>query len=312
MRVFLVGAGGAIGQPLVAQLTEQGHDVVATTRNADKAARLRAMGADVVPLDVLDRDATIEAVAAAQPDVLVHQATALSGSFDIKHFDRFFAQTNRLRTTGTDNVLAAARTVGVKRVIAQSYAGWNLRRTGPMVTTEDDPLDGEPVASSVQSMTAIKHVEDVVPAAEGLTGIVLRYASFYGPGTSLGDGGEQVELVRKRRFPIVGGGTAMWSFTHIHDAAAATVAALEHGAAGVYNVCDDDPAPVSDWLPYLADAIGAKPPMRLPAWLARPMIGEFGLVMMTSQRGCSNAKAKRELGWTPKYASWRDGFRTGL
>lgn len=312
MRVFLVGAGGAIGQPLVSQLVEQGHDVVATTRSADKAARMRSLGAEAVLLDVLDRDATIAATDAAKPDAVIHQATALSGSFDIKHFDRFFAQTNRLRTTGTDNLLAAARVAGVSRVIAQSYAGWNLGVTGSMVKTEDDELAGEPPASARQSLAAIKHVESAVPAVDGMTGIVLRYASFYGPGTSLGRGGEQVELIRKRRFPVVGGGDGVWSFIHMHDAAAATVAALDHGTAGIYNICDDDPAPVSAWMPYLAEAIGAKPPRRVPAWLAKPMIGEFGLLMMTEQRGCSNAKAKRELGWTPEFASWREGFRTGL
>ena len=312
MRVFLVGAGGAIGQPLVTQLVEQGHHVVATTRSADKATLLRSLGAEPVALDVLDRDATVAAVDAAKPDAVIHQATALSGSFDIKHFDRFFAQSNRLRTTGTDNVLAAARAAGVERVIAQSYAGWNLGVSGSMVKTEEDALDEEPPASARQSLAAILHVESVVPGADGLTGIVLRYGSFYGPGTSLGVGGEQVEMIRKRRFPVVGGGTGVWSFIHMHDAATATVAALDHGTAGIYNICDDDPAPVSEWMPYLAEAIGAKPPMRLPAWLAKPMLGEFGLLMMTRQRGCSNAKAKRELGWTPQFASWREGFRTGL
>jgi nucleoside-diphosphate-sugar epimerase len=300
MKVFVTGATGAIGARLVPQLVERGHDVVGTSRTPAKAARLRGEGAEAIVLDVLDPRAVQDAVAAARPDAIVHEATALSGLGDYKHFDRTFAQTNRLRTEGTDALLAAARATGVERFVAQSYAGWPYARDGGPVKGEDDPLDPQPVPAMRETLAAIQHLEQAVVEAGG---IVLRYGGFYG---SPGDA--QLELVRKRQFPIVGDGGGIWSFVHLDDAAAATVLALERGAPGIYNVVDDEPAPVREWLPALADAIGAKPPRHVPRWLARLLAGESGVALMTEIRGASNEKAKRELGWTPRYPSWRRGF----
>ena len=301
MRVFVTGAGGAIGAWLVPQLVQAGHEVVGSTRSPNKAARVRELGAEPVELDVLDAAAVRQAVAAARPDAIVHQATALAGMTDFKHFDRSFAATNRLRTEGTDALLAAARESGVDRFVAQSYAGWPYAREGGPVKTEDDPLDPTPVPAMSETLAAIRRQEQSAVAAGG---IALRYGGFYG---SPGD--NQLELVRKRRFPIVGDGGGIWSFVHLHDAAAATVLALERGEVGIYNIVDDDPAPVRDWLPALAEAIGAKPPRHVPTWLARVLAGEAGIALMTEIRGASNAKAKRELGWRLRYPSWRAGFR---
>jgi nucleoside-diphosphate-sugar epimerase len=302
MRVFVAGATGAIGARLVPQLVERGHEVIGTSRSPEKAGSLRARGAEPVVLDLLDRDAVQEAVAAARPDAIVHQATALAGLSDFKHFDRSFAQTNRLRTEGTDALLAAAREAGVRRFLAQSFAGWPYAREGGPVKTEEDPLDPTPVPGMGETLAAIRQLERSVVDADG---IVLRYGGFYG---SLDDA--QLELVRKRRFPIVGDGAGIWSFVHLEDAAAATVLALERGSPGIYNVVDDEPAPVSEWLPALAEAIGAKPPRRIPRWLARLVAGESGVVLMTEIRGASNAKAKRDLSWMLRHPSWRQGFRT--
>jgi nucleoside-diphosphate-sugar epimerase len=301
MRVFIAGATGAIGARLVPQLVDRGHQVTGTSRSPAGAARLRAQGAESAVLDVLDARAVQDAVGAARPDAIVHQATALTGLSDFKHFDRSFALTNRLRTEGTDGLLAAARQVGVPRVVAQSYAGWPYARVGGPVKTEEDPLDPAPAHAMRETLGAIRHLEEAVVGAGG---IALRYGGFYG---SPGDA--QLELVRKRRFPVVGEGGGIWSFVHLDDAAAATVLALERGEPGVYNVVDDEPAPVREWLPALAAAIGAKPPRRVPRWLARLAAGEAGVVLMTESRGASNAKAKRELGWTLRYPSWRQGFR---
>jgi nucleoside-diphosphate-sugar epimerase len=311
MRIFIAGGSGALGRRLVSMLVDAGHDVVATTRTPEKADRLRALGAEPVVLDALDRGAVMSAVTAAKPDVIVDELTALSGPADLRRFDRAFAQTNRLRTEGTDHLLAAARAAGTGRLLAQSYTGWPNPRTGGPVKTEDDPIDPHPTAASRESIAAIQHVESTVAGARDLVGVVLRYGTFYGPGTGLTAGGEVLEMERRRRLPLVGGGTGVWSFVHIDDAARATVAALEAGP-GLYNIVDDEPAPVAEWLPYLARCIGARPPMRVPAWLARALIGEHGVSMMTAVRGSSNAKAKRELGWRPEYASWRQGFREGL
>ena len=310
MRIFLTGATGALGARLVPLLVADGHEVVGTTRTAGKADALRAAGAEPAVLDVLDRPATLDAVAKAEPDVIVHQATALAGgSFDLKHFDRFFATTNRLRTEGTDTILEAARAAGVRRVIAQSFAGWPYARTGGPIKTEEDPLDPEPAANARETLAAIRHLEQAVTAAGGTA---LRYGGFYGPGTNMARGGELAEMVRKRRFPIVGDGAGVFTFCHIDDAATATVAAVRAGKPGVFNIGDDEPVPVREWLPGLAEILGAKLPRRLPAWLVRGLLGGQGMVMMTSARGASNAKAKRELGWTPAYATWREGFRHGL
>ena len=312
MKVFVAGATGAIGARLVPMLVAAGHDVVATSRSPEKAARLAALGAEPVVVDALDRDAVIAAVTTAAPDVVVHELTALAGITNLRDFDRAFAQTNLLRTRGVDNLLEAARTAGARRFVAQSYAGWPTAREGGLVKTEDDPLDTDPARTMRKSLAAIRHVEQTVPAARDLEGLVLRYGPFYRPGTPLAEGGEFVELVRKRRFPIVGNGAGVWSYIHVDDAAAATVAAIERGAPGVYNVVDDEPAAVSAWLPYLARVLGAKPPRRLPVWLGRLVAGEAVVLMMTEARGASNAKAKRELDWVPRYPTYRDGFREGL
>jgi nucleoside-diphosphate-sugar epimerase len=244
----------------------------------------------------------------------VHQLTALSGSIDMRHLERDFAETNRLRTEGTDHLLAAGRAVGVRRFVAQSFAGWPSARTGGPVKTEADPLDPAPPAGLRTMLEALRHLEDAVTGAGWTEGVVLRYGGFYGPGTSFSvkPDGEHVALIRKRKFPLVGNGAGMWSFIHIEDAAAATVAAVEHGERGIYNVVDDEPAPVSAWLPAAAETLGAKPPRRLPRWLGRLAAGEAATVMMTEVRGASNEKAKRELGWSPRYSSWREGFARGL
>jgi nucleoside-diphosphate-sugar epimerase len=309
MKVFVAGATGAVGKRLVPMLVARGYDVVGMTTSAAKVAALQGMGAKGVVADGLDRDAVLAAVKAAAPDVIVHQMTGLTGSTSLKQFDKSFALTNRLRTEGTDNLLMAAELAGVRRFIAQSYGSWNYARTGTGLKSEVDPLDTDPPANQRESLAAIRHLEDAVVGAGG---IALRYASFYGPGTGLALDGDIAELVRKRRLPIVGDGAGVWSFIHMDDAATATIAAIERGNPGIYNIVDDDPAPVSVWLPELARILGGKPPRRVPVWLGRLAVGEVGVSMMTKIRGTSNAKAKRELGWRPHYASWRDGFRTGL
>jgi len=304
MRVFVTGATGAVGGHLVPALVAAGHEVTASTRTPGKVDGLRAAGARPVVLDGLDRAAVVAAVRDASPEVIVHEMTALAEMGSLRNMDRTFAATNELRTQGTDNLLAAATEAGTRRVIVQGYTGWPNQRSGGPVKTEDDPLDTRPVASAERSMAAIKYVEEKVPAAVP-EGIVLRYGSFYGPGASQ----ILLDMVRKRQVPVIGGGTGIWSFIEITDAAAATVAAVGRGAPGVYNIVDSDPAPVADWLPYLAEVAGAKPPLRMPAWLGRPLAGELVVIQMTSARGSSNGKARKELGWEPRYPSWREGFR---
>jgi nucleoside-diphosphate-sugar epimerase len=307
MKVFVAGASGAMGRQLVPRLVAAGHEVHAMTRTESKQAQLREWGATPVVADALDAEQVAGALATAEPEVVVHQLTAI-GPMDLRHFDRGFAQTNRLRTEGTDHLLSAAQAVGVRRVVAQSFfAGYD--RTGDMVKSEDAPFGSTRASGMEQTVAAITHVEDAVAAATWAEGLVLRYGGFYGPHTSLGPEGEQTEAVRRRKMPIVGDGRGVWSFIHIADAADATVAAVERGAPGVYNVVDDEPAPVATWLPYLAEVLGAKKPMRVPVWLARPLAGDTAVVMMTDLRGASNAKAKRELGWVPAHATWREGFR---
>jgi 2-alkyl-3-oxoalkanoate reductase len=312
MRIFVAGSTGALGRRLVPLLAADGHEVTAMTHTAGKAAGLRAAGAEPVVGDALDRDAVLRAVSAARPEVVVHQATALAGLTDWRRFDEGFAATNRLRTEGTDHLLEAARAAGARRFVAQSYAGWPFARIGGPVKTEEDPLDPDPPAQLRRTLDAIRHLEAAVGGADGLEGVVLRYGGFYGPGTSVGVGGYMLDDLRRRRFPMVGAGTGVWSFVHIDDAASATVAAVDRGEAGLYQVTDDDPAPVSDWLPALAAAVGARPPRRLPAWLGRLLGGEHVVVLMNEVRGASNAKARRELGWLPAWSSWRQGFRGGL
>jgi nucleoside-diphosphate-sugar epimerase len=310
MRIFLAGATGALGSRLVPQLVAAGHTVVGSTRHPGKADRLRFLGAEPAVLDPLDPAAVTAAVKAAAPDVLVHQLTALSSMGNFRKFAAEFAETNRLRSEGTDILLAAGRAAGVRRVVAQSFGGWTYARTGGPVKTEADPLDPTPASGAGTTLAAIRHLEDVVTGyGEGLA---LRYGGFYGPGTSLGPGGSIVDLVRQRKVPVIGDGGGIWSFCHIDDAASATVAAVERGAPGVYNVCDDEPAPAAEWLPALAEALGAKPPRHIPAWLGRLAAGEFVVNAMESIRGASNAKAKREFAWQPRWASWREGFRDGL
>jgi nucleoside-diphosphate-sugar epimerase len=306
MRVFVAGATGAVGRRLIPQLIEAGHDVTATTRSEAKLDLLRKLGAQPALVDGLDAAAVGQAVAHAAPDAIVHQMTALSGPSDVRRFDRTFAVTNELRTVGTDNLLAAARAAGVRRFVAQSYTGWPNERTGGPVKTEDDPLDPNPPKQQRQTLAGIRHVERAVSEAP-LDGVALRYGTFYGPGAS----DALVELLRKRRMPIVGDGGAVWSMVHIDDAASAAVAALERGR-GIYNVVDDDPATAAEVLTTLAEIVGAKPPRHLPVWLARLAAGEVGVSILTQIRGSSNAKAKRDLGWAPKWSSWRDGFRHGL
>jgi 2-alkyl-3-oxoalkanoate reductase len=314
MRIFVAGATGALGKQLVPQLVANGHEVVGMTRTGSKQDELQGMGARPVVADALDPDAVAQAVAEAEPEVIVHQLTALSGSFDMRKVDQFFAATNRLRTAGTDHLLAAGRAVGARRFVAQSYAGWPFARTGGPVKSETDPLDPTPPHAMREVLDAIRHVEDAVTGAEWVEGIVLRYGGFYGPGTSLSSDprADISQNIRKRKFPVLGSGAGMWSFVHIADAASATVAAIERGSPGIYNVVDDEPAPVREWVPALASALGAKPPRRLPRWLGRLAAGEAATVMMTEIRGASNAKARRELGWQPRYPSWRQGFAQGL
>ena len=300
MRVLVVGASGAIGTRLVPQLRERGHEVIGSSRSSGKAERLRALGAEPIVLDALDAKATRAAVAAARPDAITYQATALADLSDFKHVDRSFAQTNRLRTDGTDILLAAARAAGVRRIVAQSYACHRYARAGGPVKTEDDPLDPVPPAAMRQTIAALNHLDQAVTAAGG---IALRYGNFYGdPNDGL------VAAVRAGKFPIVGDGGGVWSHIQLEDAAAATVLALEHDGAAIYNIVDDEPAPAGVWLPELAKIVGARPPQRFPRLLARLFAGEALVVMATESRGASNAKAKRELGWTLRYPSWRQGF----
>lgn len=308
MDVFVAGAGGALGRRLVPQLVAKGHRVVATTRSPGKLDQLRAMGADAVVMDGLDPIAVGEVVAHAAPEVVVHQMTALAGVRNLRRFDRQFAVTNLLRTVGTDHLLTAATAAGARRFVAQSYTGWPNARQGGPVKSEEDPLDPNPPAAQRQTLEAIRRLEESVLASSGLEPVVLRYGSFYGPGAS----DDFVALVRKRRVPVVGSGAGVWSFVHVDDAAAATVLAVEGHVTGVFNIVDDEPAPVSEWLPCMAAAVGAKPPRRAPVWLARLAAGEVGVSMFTHIRGSSNAKARRELGWQPRWASWRVGFRSGL
>ena len=311
-KVFVAGANGAVGKPLVSQLIARGYDVVAMTRSPKHSDALRALGAEPVVADALDRAALIEAVTRAEPEVVIHELTALTQAKDYKHFDDEFAMTNRLRTEGTDNLLAAAQAAGARRFIIQSYGNWNYARNGVTAKAEDDPLDPTPPANQTKSIEAIRYLERVVLGADGIEGVALRYANLYGPGTGFAANGDIAASVRKRMLPIIGNGAGVWSFIHVDDAASATVAAIQPGARGIYNIADDEPAPVSVWLPDLARALDAKPPFHIPVWLGRLIVGDVGVSMMTQIRGASNAKAKRELGWTPSYTSWREGFRKGL
>jgi nucleoside-diphosphate-sugar epimerase len=319
MKVFVAGATGVLGRALIPQLVARGHEVVGLTRSASKQDLVRSLGARPVVADALDPDSVAQAVASAEPEVIVHQLTALSGRMsvrDMRHPDRSLAATttNRLRTEGTDHLLAAGRAVGARRFVAQSFAAVRFARTGGPMQTEADPLDPDPPAAMRPGLAAILHLERAVTTIEWGEGLVLRYGSFYGPGTgiSLAPDAVMAGPIRKRRFPIVGSGGGVWSHVHIEDAAAATAAAVERGQPGIYNVVDDEPAPVREWLPVLASALDAKPPRRVPRWLGRLLAGETATAMMTEVRGASNQKAKRELGWQLRYPSWRQGFAQGL
>jgi len=300
MRVFVAGASGAIGTPLVTQLIQHGHEVIGSFRKPGHGERIEALGARAVRLDLLDAAAVRQAVIAAAPDAIIHQATALADVNFSRSLDKSFLATNRLRTEGTDALLAAASTTGVRRFVAQSFASLRYAREGGPVKSEDDPLDPTPIAAASKSNAAMRYLDETVTAAGG---IALRYGGFYG---AANDG--LVGPVRRRQFPIVGDGGGVWSFLHLHDAAVATVLALENGDPGIYNIVDDEPAAVRDWLPVLADVLGAKPPRHVPVWLARLIAGGGAVMMTTEARGASNAKAKRELGWTLRYPSWRQGF----
>ncbi|MBB3724514.1 NAD-dependent epimerase/dehydratase family protein [Nonomuraea dietziae] len=313
MKIFLAGASGTIGSQIVVQLVARGHEVVGTTRSATKTGALRLLGAEPVIVDALDPESVADAVAKAEPEVIVHQLTALSGPINFRQYKLMGAATNRLRTEGTDHLLAAARAVGVRRFVAQSNAQW-MERTGGPVADEDGRIEPNPPADAAEAVAALRYLEDSVTGITWAEGIALRYGGFYGPGTSISTAPDAMmaEELRKRRSPIVGGGGGVLSLVHITDAASATVAAVERGRAGIYHVADDDPAPVRDWLPDLARVLGAKPPRRVPAWLVRALAGTAAVDMMTRARGISSEKTKRELGWTLQYPSWRTGFAKGL
>ena len=309
MRVFVAGGTGVVGRRPVPQLVARGHQVTATTTGPVRLGLLEQLGADGVVMDGLDAMSVGAAVAKARPDAIVHQMTAISaahaGKPDMKHMDRWFATTNRLRSEGTDHLLAAAEATGVSQFVAQGFGAFNGIREGGWVKTEEEPLDLEEGTAAHAGMEALGHLEDVVVKAGGA---VLRYGSLYGPGAI----DDWAGLVRKRQFPLVGGGTGYLSWVHLDDAAGATVLAVEQKARGVFNIADDEPAPASEWLPYLAACAGAKRPVRVPKWVARLLAGDVAVTMMTEGRGFSNAKARRELGWELRYPSWRQGFKEGL
>jgi 2-alkyl-3-oxoalkanoate reductase len=319
MKIFVAGATGVLGRALVPQLVAGGHEVVGMTRSASKQDLVSALGARPVVADALDAQAVARAVESAGPEVIVHELTALSGKLsarDMRHPERspMATATNRLRTEATDHLLAAGRTVGARRFVAQSFGAFRWARAGGSVLSEADPIDPDPPAGLRVALVGILYVERAVPSIEWGEGLVLRYGGFYGPGTaiSLAPDAPMAAPIRKRRFPIIGDGGGVWSHVHIDDATAATVAAVDHGTPGVYNIADDEPAPVREWLPALASALNATPPRRIPRWLGRLAAGETATLMMTEARGASNEKAKRELGWKPRYASWRQGFAQGL
>jgi 2-alkyl-3-oxoalkanoate reductase len=308
MRVFVAGAAGAVGRRLVPVLVARGHDVTGTVRTAAKRREIEAMGARAVTMDGLDARSVGEAVARAEPEVIVHEMTAISGKPNFRDFDAWFAATSELRTVGTDNLLAAAAATSVRRFVAQSYAGWTNEKTGGWVKSETDNLDTDPLPKQRKTLAAIRYLEQAVLAAP-LEGYVLRYGGFYGPGASE----EMIEVVRKRMLPVIGSGAGVTSFLHIDDAAGATAVAVETTAPpGLYNITDDEPAAAKDWVPALAAAVGAKPPLHVPAWLGRIAAGPVPVAMMTTARGSSNAKAKQVLGWRPIWPTWRDGFANGL
>ncbi|CAM5372480.1 Aurachin B dehydrogenase [Afipia felis] len=312
MKVFVAGASGAVGRPLVSTLVNAGHSVVGFTRHASKAELVRRLGAEPLIGDGLDANTVRAALASSRPDAVIHEMTDLSGTTDLRHFSKVFAKSNQLRTKGTDILLAAARESGVKRIVAQSFCGWPFARTGGAIKTESDALDPEPPAELRTTLSAIEYLEEAVTKSTQPDGIVLRYGTFYGAGTGMLEN-FMLEQIRNRRFPLIGDGAGWWSFIHVDDAATASLKALEHGKPGnIYNITDDEPAQVRDWLPALADMLGAKPPHHLPAWIARLIAGNHLVIMMTQARAGSNAKAKRKLDWQPAHPSWRLGFAEAI
>lgn len=303
MRVFVAGGSGAIGQHLVPRLVAEGHEVVATARSSARLAEIRAWGASPVVMDGLDQASVMAAVTAARPEVIVHQMTALAALSSLRHFDREFALTNRLRTEGTRYLVDAAVKTEVRRLVAQGFTGWTNERDGPPVKDETSPLDPDPPRTMRQSLDAIAELEKTVTSAAKVEGVVLRYGQFYGPGSTA-----LLDAVRQRKLPVVGSGAGLWSFVYVPDAATATIAALDHGTPGLYNIVDDDPAPAAEWIPYLAEIAGVKPPLHVPAWVGRLAAGEAVVSMMTRARGSGNAKARAVLGWAPGYPTWREGF----
>ena len=323
MKIMLAGASGAIGRALVPLLVRAGHDVVGMVQRPRSAELVHALGAEPRTVDALDAEAVLRCFRETRPQVVIHQLTAIPAALDMRHFDRDFALTNLLRTEGTRNLLAAAVDVGATHFLAQSFAGWTYGRSrngkkavatkpGTKLKTEEDPLDPDPPAKLRSTLDAQKTMEGAVLSESRIAGTVLRYGPFYGPHTSIAKDGSVVQAVRRRKLPLVGEGAGVWSFVHIEDAASATAAAVESGRGGVYNVVDDEPAPVSEWLSYLAHCAHAQPPRQVSAWMARLLIGEHAVAMMNEIRGVSNAKIKRELGWTPRWPTWRDGFRDVL
>ncbi|HEY6088214.1 MAG TPA: NAD(P)-dependent oxidoreductase [Gemmatimonadaceae bacterium] len=312
MKVLVTGGTGAIGKFLLPLLVENKHEVTALTRSVIKAAQLEDTGVSAAVVDPFDKPRLVAEVRRAEPEVIIHQLTALSGVGNFRKFDQEFTLTNRFRTEVTDTLLAAARSIGTRRFIAQSYCGWPYAKKGGPIKTEEDPLDPKPPESFTKTLAAIRYLEDTLGKTTFLEAVALRYGMFYGPGTAIGKGGAILNMVKKRRFPVIGGGGGVWSFIHVLDAARATLAAMSRGAPGIYNVVDDEPAKVSIWLPALAKAVEAKPPFKIPHWLGELTIGKAGMPIMTQIRGCSNEKAKRELNWTPIYPSWRIGFVDGL
>jgi len=311
MRIFVAGASGVIGRRLVPLLVAQGHSVVGMTRSDERAEQLREGGAEPVVVDVFDAEALRRAVTAAQPDVVVHELTDLPQNLDPRRAKEAYARNDRIRREGTSNLVAAAVASGAKRIVAQSIA-FVYEPEGDAVKDEDAPIWDDAPEPFTDSIAAVRQLEDMVVKADGIDGLALRYGFFYGPGTAYAADGSLAEMVRRRRFPVLGKGAGVFSYIHIDDAASATVAAVERGPSGIYNVVDDDPAPMRDWLPVYAEALGAKPPRRLPAWIGRIAAGKFTAAMATQLRGASNEKAKRELGWQPSHASWREGFKEAL
>jgi 2-alkyl-3-oxoalkanoate reductase len=308
MKVFVAGSTGVIGRMLLPVLLEEGHEVIALVRNTKKGRAVEEMGAKTAFADAFNKEELTAAVRKAEPEVIIHQLTAIPKDLNFKKLDEQFVLTNRLRTEVLDSMIAAGHLVGARRFIAQSLCGWPFARVGGPVKTEDDPLDPNPPAGFSKTLAAIRYLEDAIRKTQGMEAIALRYGFLYGPGATFAKGSSTIELIRRRGMPIIGGGGGVWSFLHVEDAARSTAAALTCGEAGIYNIVDDEPAPVSTWLPFLADILGAKPPLKAPAWLGKMMIGEGGLSLMTRVRGGDNQMAKCLLGWQPVFSSWRAGF----